>query len=125
MAIRCPFCGREFDVTLFEFEREIICECGKKIGLNHIKLLDNLEEELSQYEREIEEEKLLKIKIESERIASLILNFDYPKIDIEIERTKFKELIKELFPQKVYLYELIFEPRFNRLWEQFRANPEA
>jgi len=43
-----------------------------------------------------------------------------PKIDIEIEKGKFKELIKEQFPEKAYLYDLIYEPRFKRLQEQFR-----
>jgi len=48
------------------------------------------------------------------------MNTDYPEIDIEIEKQKFKDLIKELFPNKIHLYELIYEPRFKRLWEQFR-----
>jgi hypothetical protein len=31
MAIRCPECGREYDVTLFEFGRTITCECGATV----------------------------------------------------------------------------------------------
>lgn len=121
MAIRCPKCGREYDVTLFEFEKEVICECGERVRLNHKEFTDNLEKELKHYEQEVEEEKLSKIKRASEKIVSLILNSDYPRIDIEIEKVKFKELIKELFPDKVYLYHLIYESRFERLWEQFRG----
>lgn len=30
MSIRCSKCKREYDVTLFEFEREIVCECGNR-----------------------------------------------------------------------------------------------
>jgi hypothetical protein len=31
MAIRCRECGREYDVTLFEFGRTITCECGAEV----------------------------------------------------------------------------------------------
>ncbi len=33
MAIRCPCCGREYDVTLFQFGRTIHCTCGTRVGL--------------------------------------------------------------------------------------------
>lgn len=31
MAIRCSRCGREYDVTLFEFGRTLACECGAEV----------------------------------------------------------------------------------------------
>jgi len=33
MAITCPSCGRQYDVTLFEFERRVRCECGARLDL--------------------------------------------------------------------------------------------
>ena len=33
MAINCPQCGREYDVTLFQFGRTIHCTCGTRVGL--------------------------------------------------------------------------------------------
>ncbi len=33
MAIRCPGCGREYDVTLFQFGRTLHCTCGERVGL--------------------------------------------------------------------------------------------
>lgn len=33
MAIPCPGCGRQFDVTLFAFGRTINCNCGERVGL--------------------------------------------------------------------------------------------
>jgi uncharacterized protein with PIN domain len=33
MAIPCPGCGREYDVTLFQFGRTIDCTCGARVGL--------------------------------------------------------------------------------------------
>ncbi len=32
MAITCPRCGAEFDATLFEFEHQILCQCGAEIS---------------------------------------------------------------------------------------------
>lgn len=106
MAIRCVSCGREYDVTLFEFGNIINCPCGHVVGFEH---------------RELEEEKIQEVKRFADKIAFLIVSTDYPEIDIEIEKQKFKDRLTELFPGKTYLYELIYEPRFNRLHEQFRA----
>lgn len=35
MAISCPGCGRQYDVTLFPFGRTIHCTCGRRVGLRH------------------------------------------------------------------------------------------
>lgn len=35
MAITCSACGREYDVTLFQFGRTIHCTCGRRVGLEH------------------------------------------------------------------------------------------
>jgi uncharacterized protein with PIN domain len=35
MAIQCPDCGREYDVTLFQFGRTLHCTCGARVGLEH------------------------------------------------------------------------------------------
>lgn len=32
MAIPCPGCGREYDVTLFQFGRTIHCTCSERVG---------------------------------------------------------------------------------------------
>lgn len=108
-------------MTLFEFGREIVCECGAKLGLEHKEIFGQLEDICRQYDLEVEEEKLMEIKKAQDRIAFLIMNSDYEAVDIEIEKGKFKELIRGLFPDKVHLYDLIYEPRFKRLWEQFRS----
>jgi uncharacterized protein with PIN domain len=33
MAVNCPKCGSQYDVTLFEFGRTINCACGERVGL--------------------------------------------------------------------------------------------
>jgi len=33
MAVQCPHCGRQYDVTLFEFTRSLGCDCGATLDL--------------------------------------------------------------------------------------------
>ena len=33
MSQPCPTCGREYDVTLLEFGRAVVCECGERVAL--------------------------------------------------------------------------------------------
>ena len=35
MAVTCTKCGRQYDVTLFQFGRTINCACGERVGLEH------------------------------------------------------------------------------------------
>ncbi len=63
------------------------------------------------------------LKRAADRISFLIVASDYPEIDIEIEKSKVRNLCGELFPTRVWLYEMIYEARFRRLWEQFRKPP--
>ncbi len=34
MAIQCPRCGQQYDVTLFEYQRTLRCDCGELIDLH-------------------------------------------------------------------------------------------
>ena len=115
MAVRCSYCSREFDITLFEFDRSIICACGNTVTLKH----ENMTGEALMARRS-EDRKVREIQSMADRIASLIVGSDYPMIDIEIEKQKLRERIAILFPGRIDLYELIYEPRFRRLKEQFR-----
>jgi DNA-directed RNA polymerase subunit RPC12/RpoP len=115
MALRCSYCGRDYDVTLFEFDRSITCLCGKTVVFKHEQMTDE-----AILARSAEDRKIREIRAMADRIASLIIGSDYPMIDIEIEKQKLKERISELFPDKIDLYDLIYEPRFRRLKDQFR-----
>lgn len=44
MAISCAKCGRQYDVTLFQFGRTITCACGERVGLEHRLNLSPAEE---------------------------------------------------------------------------------
>jgi hypothetical protein len=44
MAVTCPRCGWQYDVTLFQFGRTINCACGERVGLeNRIVLPESAE----------------------------------------------------------------------------------
>ena len=57
----------------------------------------------------------------ADQVSSLILLEDYPRIDIEIEKSRVREECERLFPERMALYEMVYESRFERLWDQFRA----
>lgn len=60
----------------------------------------------------------------ADRICVLILSSDLPAIDIEIEKSKVRERFLELYPDREELYEMIYESRFQRLWDQFRSEED-
>jgi len=61
------------------------------------------------------------IQRQADRVCVLILSSDLPAIDIEIEKNKVRERCLELYPDQEELYEMIYESRFQRLWDQFRS----
>ena len=61
----------------------------------------------------------------ADRVCTLILSSDLPAIDIEIEKSKVRDFCLDLYPDRERLYEMIYESRFERLWEQFRDEDDA
>lgn len=57
-------------------------------------------------------------------VCTLILSSDLPAINVEIEKNKVRERCLELYPGPEDLYEMVYESRFQRLWEQFRGDGE-
>jgi hypothetical protein len=56
----------------------------------------------------------------ADRVCQLILASDYPDVDVAIEKEKVRARCEELFPDRMELYEMIYESRFQRLWDQWR-----
>ena len=52
----------------------------------------------------------------------LIVSTDYPLVDIAIERSKLRDDAEQLFPDRMELYDCIYESRFDRLIEQWRID---
>jgi hypothetical protein len=57
---------------------------------------------------------------QADRICEMIVSEDAAPIDIEIQQTALREAFAKAFPDKQPLYQLIYESRFRRLWQQFR-----
>jgi len=68
-----------------------------------------------------EDEHLQLVQREADRICELIVASDVPPIDIEIQQAKLREMVARLFPDKQGVYQLLYESRFRRLWQQFRG----
>ena len=67
-----------------------------------------------------EDESIRQLHGHADRICQMIVSGDVPQIDIEIQQHALRETVAQLFPEKQHLYQLIFESRFRRLWQQFR-----
>jgi len=59
-----------------------------------------------------------------DRVCQMILCEDLPEIDIEIAKNRVREMAEELFPDRMDLFEMIYESRWNRLAQQFRKPQE-
>lgn len=135
MAVKCPDCGRQFDITLFEFNKEVICPCGRRITLEHREELagypglKELEEEIfreaDKKERTRDWERMERIRREADRITIQILYSDLPRVDVEIAIRAFRKRVLESFPGKRELFDGIYLSRFRRLWSQFRNSDKV
>jgi hypothetical protein len=117
MAIRCPKCGAKHDVVKLE-EKHLVCKCG--FSLN-ISLIETAEDFLRYCESVEEHGKAKEIQADAQVICQMILDESYQDVDIEIAKTRLKEKVKKLFPEKMETYCMIYEARFDRLWDQFRT----
>ncbi|MBI3316608.1 MAG: hypothetical protein HYZ85_01210 [Candidatus Omnitrophica bacterium] len=118
MAIHCPKCGMKHDVVKFEEGRRVKCRCGLKLDLGLMQTVDDF---LRFFESEKERKKAKEIQDHAEQICQMILDEHSADIDIEIAKQKLREKVESYFPDKLETYRMIYEARFRRLWEQFRA----
>ena len=114
MAILCPDCGAEFDVTLFAFGNTVRCDCGAEVSAIEPHRAPPPDECRA---RRLSDE----ISRGADRIASLILYSDTPDVDIRIAIERLRDRTEELFPGRGWLFEAVYEARFDRLIEQWRG----
>ena len=119
MAIHCPKCGLKHDVVEFESDQPLVCSCGQRLD---VSLLETVEDFLRYFESETEREKAKTIQSDAQLICQMILSEDYSAVDIEIAKDKLRQMVLELFPDKMETYRMIYESRFKRLWDQFRTS---
>ncbi|MBV8227084.1 MAG: hypothetical protein JO232_18045 [Verrucomicrobia bacterium] len=58
-----------------------------------------------------------------DRLCVLIVASDCSDREIDIERLHLRVQAATLFPEKMELYDMIYESRFRRLRQQFRERP--
>jgi hypothetical protein len=117
MAILCPECGHEFDVTLFAFESTVRCDCGAVVSaLEPHRAAPPADRRARRLSDEIARG--------SDRIASLILYGDTPEVDIRIAIERLRDRAEELFPGRGWFFEAVYKARFDRLIEQWREGSD-
>lgn len=57
----------------------------------------------------------------ADRICVHILDAGYPLVDVHIEREALREECAQLFPERLWLFDLVYESRFDRLIQQWRG----
>ena len=58
----------------------------------------------------------------ADEVSRLILTEDWPDVDVAIARARLREWVENEMPEKLALYDMIYESRFDRLEEQFRED---
>ena len=58
-----------------------------------------------------------------DRLCLLIVASDCSDREIDIERLHLRVQATTLFPEKMPLYDMVYESRFRRLRQQFREHP--
>ena len=118
MPIHCPKCGAEHDVVKFEGSRSVKCQCGQHLNLS---LYETVEDFLRYFESEEERKKAKTIQEDAQVICRMILDEKCQEVDIEIAKKNLESKVRKLFPEKMDTYRMIYEARFQRLWDQFRG----
>ena len=67
-----------------------------------------------------EDEQVRELSRQADRICEMIVAEEASAVDVEIQQAKLREAVARLFPEKVGLFQLLYESRFRRLWQQFR-----
>jgi len=57
----------------------------------------------------------------ADRLCFLIVATDIPEREVNIERLFLRTEAARLFPSQLSVYDMIYESRFRRLWQQFRS----
>jgi hypothetical protein len=94
---------------------------------NHVSV-KSVKPELLRYVKskmETNEETYRNFQRRVDRLCSLIVASNCTEREIDIERLHLRIQAVRLFPEKMQLYDLIYESRFCRLREQFRTDSQV
>lgn len=103
MSIFCPRCERRHELTAGEAaDGFFYCECGAAF-------------------RPGARARLGLLRRRADEVCRMILSSACPAVEIALERGRLRSLALDLFPDRIDLYDMIYESRFDRLLEQFRG----
>ena len=112
MSTLCGSCGRAYDARLFERDRVVLCECGRWVEPEG-RLAERRRRERAEGRTDVED-----LARRADRITSLVLYSDLPRVDIEIEIEKLRAFCRERFADRMDLFEMVYAGRWRRLREQ-------
>jgi hypothetical protein len=113
MLVTCEACGRSYARVLLNARAN--CRCGAPLLLGpEPRFVDG--DALHEEERRLGE-----LAREADKLAFLIVATDCARVDVDIARAALRRRAAKLFPDKMDVFEMVYESRFRRLWEQFRA----
>ncbi|MBI4549855.1 MAG: hypothetical protein HY714_02900 [Candidatus Omnitrophica bacterium] len=116
MQITCYRCGRIH--RLGRLAGDFVCPCGEKTNLEELRLFQQISGEIEDKERFDEIQKM------ADDISARIVSGEFSPVDLDIAKEKLRSVCEEHFPEKMYLFEMLYESRFRRLWQQFRQDLE-
>ncbi|UCE01722.1 MAG: hypothetical protein JSW67_10640 [Candidatus Latescibacterota bacterium] len=111
--VECTACGASYAGVLLS--RGARCRCGALLPPATPGRAVDREALLR------EEAALREVRRLADRICFLIVATDTPRVDVDIQRIALERRCRQLFPDRMHVYRLVYESRFHRLWEQFRA----
>ncbi|RME70375.1 MAG: hypothetical protein D6776_11780 [Planctomycetota bacterium] len=110
----CPRCETAHERCHHAATEVIVCDCGHRFRLRpsrrarRLARTDRARAALRQLGRR------------ADRLCRLILDSRASEIEIAMERHRLRAFAQRLFPERMELYDMVFESRFERLYEQFR-----
>lgn len=116
MVVTCETCGKTYARVLLQAVAQPRCRCGTPLHLEGPG-----PQFVDREAMQAEEAKLGELSRAADRVSFLIVATDCPRIDVDIQRAELRRRCGKLFPDKLELFDMIYESRFRRLWEQFRA----
>jgi hypothetical protein len=125
--IACPKCGDHYAAYLFDFGLPFRCRCGLLVsppvpeGKKAPRSLRRPVLPRPAREDSVPEEaRIGALKRWADRICFLIVASDIADYEIEMEKRALRRWCGSQFPDRMDLYDRVFEARFQRLWQQFR-----
>jgi hypothetical protein len=101
----CPRCERQHDLSEIDSGAPAYCACGAVLYPGP-------------------RARMRLIRQRADLVCRMILTSACPSVEIALERGRLRELARSFFPDRMELYEMIYESRFDRLIEQFRAGED-